>query len=360
MSSVSLFTFLPSFLRQLFNLHAGFILPTQHVPDIDLKGKNAIITGANSGVGYEIALELARHNANVVLACRTESKAKEAVNKIMKELPEAKGQIKYMSLDTSSFKSVRAFVESWTQMHDGQKLDILVNNAGISTTPLNQDFSPEGHDLVYATNLLGSFLLTYLLEQVLASDARVLFTSSFGANSSKFSTDFALKSTPNTIDQGFHFIGGNNASFKSSSEARKVSGYGNSGWYTNTKAMQYIFAHLLQRHFDQQPREGGKKRTAHTWGPGMTMTPIYDKIEVERFDPIFSMLKYVTWMCSTAQQGSVVASWLCMTDDETVTQKGGEFWDWRMGREILAPARLSEKQMERFWTRWENDAGIEW
>lgn len=360
MSSVSLITYLPSFARQIFTLHFGRLLPDLPLPDVDLQGKNAVITGGNSGLGYEMALELARRNANVVLACRSEPKALEAVSNIQKELPQSKGKVQFMQLDTSSFKSVRAFAEAWTARHPGQRLDVLANNAGISTTPLKQDFSPEGHDLVYATNLLGSFLLTNLLEPVLAPDARVLFTSSFASNSGKFSTDFLLKGNPNEIEQGFHFASESNASFKSAGEARKTSGRSHSAWYANTKAMQYVFAYLLQRHFDRQPREGGKKRTAHSWSPGFTWTPIYGKVEMDTYDPVFAMLTYMSWLCTTAKAGAVTGAWLCMTDDKSVTEKGGEYWDWRLQREIPGAARMSEKQMERLWTRWENDAGIEW
>lgn len=110
-------------------------------PDIkDLRGKTAIVTGSNSGIGYGIALELAERGANVHLACRNEKKATDAKGSLLRACPTA--TIKVDNLDVASFKSVRAFAKHWTGT-----IDILVHNAGIGPAPLKEDFTEDGFEI---------------------------------------------------------------------------------------------------------------------------------------------------------------------------------------------------------------------
>lgn len=121
-------------------------------------GKVAVVTGANSGIGYHTALELARKGASVVLACRNPAKAGEAVAAIRAAVPGA--QVTAGDLDVSSLASVRAFGAAYAAR--GTALDLLVNNAGIMA-PLTRKVSPDGFEIQMATNHLGHFLLTALL-----------------------------------------------------------------------------------------------------------------------------------------------------------------------------------------------------
>ncbi len=93
-------------------------------------GKLAIVTGANSGIGWHTALELARARCEVVLTVRSEAKGHDAVDRIMRHVPEAK--IRYEILDLADLSSVRAFV---SKMGKEKKVDILVNNAGVMNVP---------------------------------------------------------------------------------------------------------------------------------------------------------------------------------------------------------------------------------
>jgi WW domain-containing oxidoreductase len=101
------------------------------VPAVDLHGKQAIITGANSGIGFEAAKSLAKMGAHVVLACRNKDKAEKARTDIMGELGKGAqaGQVEVETLDCASFESVRQFVERWGK-RDVTRIDILINNAG--------------------------------------------------------------------------------------------------------------------------------------------------------------------------------------------------------------------------------------
>ncbi len=91
-----------------------------------LQGRLAVVTGANSGIGWHTALELARAGAEVILASRTEAKGRDAVDRIRQQLPEARARAEV--LDLASLRSVQSFAARI----DGEvKLDLLINNAGV-------------------------------------------------------------------------------------------------------------------------------------------------------------------------------------------------------------------------------------
>lgn len=97
------------------------------VPRINLSGKLAIVTGANSGIGFEAARKLVSLGAHVVLACRSQSRGEEAMKKII-DLT-GSNTVEVEVLDCGSFRSVREFLERWEQ-RDMKQVDILINNAG--------------------------------------------------------------------------------------------------------------------------------------------------------------------------------------------------------------------------------------
>ena len=121
-------------------------------------GKIAIVTGANSGIGYYTALELGKAGAKVIIACRDSKRGKEALEQLQKEAPHALFQLEL--LDLSDLMSVRLFAEKFI---DEQKhLDVLVNNAGIMALP-KREFTADGFEKQFGTNHLGHFALTGLL-----------------------------------------------------------------------------------------------------------------------------------------------------------------------------------------------------
>ena len=123
----------------------------------DLHHRTAVVTGANSGLGFSTALELARHGAHVVLACRSLERGGGAAEQIEKEVPGA--DLTVSQLDLADLSSVRAFAASFESGHDG--LDILVNNAGVMAIPHNR--TADGFEMQFGTNHLGHFALTGLL-----------------------------------------------------------------------------------------------------------------------------------------------------------------------------------------------------
>ncbi|MGB3616496.1 MAG: oxidoreductase [Catalinimonas sp.] len=134
----------------------------------------AIVTGANSGIGYEVSRTLARQGLKVVMACRDAEKAESARGAILKEVPEA--HVGTQQVDLSSLASVQQFAEKFSARY--AKLDLLVNNAGIMMSPYKE--TADGYENQFATNYLGHFALTGRLLPLLraALGARVVSLSS--------------------------------------------------------------------------------------------------------------------------------------------------------------------------------------
>jgi NAD(P)-dependent dehydrogenase (short-subunit alcohol dehydrogenase family) len=143
----------------------------------DLSGRTAIVTGANTGIGFEAARMLAQRGADVVLACRTPEKGLAAVEKIRALQP--KGTVSFARLDLSDLESVAAFAASVS------KVDLLINNAGVMVPPLGR--TKQGFELQFGTNHLGHFALTGRLLPVLLATpgARVVVLSSTAQNFGK-------------------------------------------------------------------------------------------------------------------------------------------------------------------------------
>jgi len=140
----------------------------------DLTGQVALVTGANSGIGYQTAAALAEHGAHVVLACRDATKAGLAYDTLESTLPRSSLQL--LTLDLSDLYSVRRAAEEFCAEH--ARLDLLVNNAGVMGTPYRQ--TADGFELQMATNHLGHFALTGLLldRLLVAGHSRVVTVSS--------------------------------------------------------------------------------------------------------------------------------------------------------------------------------------
>ncbi|MER7933284.1 MULTISPECIES: oxidoreductase [unclassified Streptomyces] len=138
----------------------------------DLTGRVAVVTGANSGLGYVTARELARKGARVVLACRSEPRGQEAGDRMAAEVPGA--HIEFGLLDLADLSSVRDFAASFPY----DRLDLLVNNAGLMAPPLG--ITADGFETQFGVNHLGHFALTGLLLPVLLATpaARVVTVSS--------------------------------------------------------------------------------------------------------------------------------------------------------------------------------------
>lgn len=134
-----------------------------------LGGLTAVVTGASSGLGREVAIELGRHGAHVVLACRDLERSAQA-------LADVPGSAQLMQVDLADLSTVREFAAMFAQAHP--RLDLLICNAGVMATPLRT--TTDGFELQFGTNYLGHFAVTGLLlpRLLAATPARVVIVSS--------------------------------------------------------------------------------------------------------------------------------------------------------------------------------------
>ncbi len=144
-----------------------------NIPDI--QDKTVLITGANSGLGFEASKALAEKGATVIMASRDRAKGEKAVQTLTEVYPSA--NIDLMQLDLSSLQDVRKFADEFNGQYE--TLDILINNAGVMAPPYNT--TADGFELQIGVNHLGPFALTGLiLKKILAAPTgRIVMVSSF-------------------------------------------------------------------------------------------------------------------------------------------------------------------------------------
>ncbi len=147
----------------------------EHIPD--QSGRVAIVTGANSGLGYETTRALARKGARVVMACRNLKRGQQARDRILQRTPGA--ALDLLPLDLGSLEAVRAFAAKYRAAY--QRLDLLINNAGVMAPPRRE--TADGFEMQFGVNHLGHFALTGLLLDLLVSTpgSRVVTVSSTAA-----------------------------------------------------------------------------------------------------------------------------------------------------------------------------------
>ncbi len=202
----------------------------------DQSGKIAIVTGSNSGLGFETAKVLASKGATVVMACRSMDKAEKAAQEITIAYPQAKLDIR--QLDLADLESVREFAAAFKKQYD--RLDILVNNAGIMMIPRSE--TAQGFEMQFGVNHLGHFALTGLLLDLIEKTpgARVVNVSS-----------------------GMHLAGKINFDDLNSQRS-----YNRAAAYGRSKLANLLFTYELQRRFSAK----GIDALALAAHPGWTAT----------------------------------------------------------------------------------------
>jgi NAD(P)-dependent dehydrogenase (short-subunit alcohol dehydrogenase family) len=192
---------------------------TDRIPD--LTGKVIIVTGANSGIGFEAAKEFAHNGAETILACRNMEKAQAALNQIQGE--SSQSQAETIQLDLASLESIHRFAEEFEARY--ACLDVLVNNAGLMMAPYGR--TEDGFELQLGTNHLGHFALTGLLVDTLlqAPGSRVVTISSMGHHLGTVDFDNLM------YEQG--------------------RGYSPAGAYGRSKLANLLFTYELQRRYEE-------------------------------------------------------------------------------------------------------------
>ena len=130
---------------------------SSNTTQVKLDGKTVIITGANTGIGLETAVDLAKRNARVILACRSVERGETAAVEVRKR--SGNDNAVFVQLDLASLDSVRKFAAKI--LEEEPRIDILINNAGLVNSTYRE--SEDGYESTFAVNHLGHFLLTNLL-----------------------------------------------------------------------------------------------------------------------------------------------------------------------------------------------------
>jgi NAD(P)-dependent dehydrogenase (short-subunit alcohol dehydrogenase family) len=199
----------------------------------DLHGKTVVVTGANSGLGYEAAREFATHGAGVVLACRNVERGTVAGEQIREEAPNA--PLTVIELDLADLASVHEFAANFGDTHDD--LHILCNNAGVMAIPRSE--TTDGFETQFGVNHLGHFTLTGLLLDHLRAtegETRVVTQSSGLHENGKIDFDSVARSA--TESANGEAVSGD---LQSRDSYDKWDAYGQS------KLANVLFAYELQR-----------------------------------------------------------------------------------------------------------------
>lgn len=222
----------------------------------DQSGRTAIVTGANSGIGYETARALAHRGANVLFACRDRARAEAAVARLRAEGP--KGRVTLDELDLGNLASVKSFAER--VLASPTPLHLLVANAGVMMPPRRTE-TADGFELQLGTNHLGHFALVgHLLPKLLATAAsRVVVVSSFAHKWGVIRFDDLQWKTRR---------------------------YATWSSYAQSKLANLLFAYELQRRLEQ----AGSTTTVTAAHPGWTSTHLQRNIKLGLlFNRLFAM-----------------------------------------------------------------------
>jgi NAD(P)-dependent dehydrogenase (short-subunit alcohol dehydrogenase family) len=146
----------------------------QYTKDTRIDGKVVIITGANSGIGKETAIDLAKRGGKIYIACRNNKRGEDALKEIKDKSNSS--DVYFLQLDLSSMDSIRTFSLKFHELEN--HLHILINNAGIMACP--KAMTKDGFEAQIGTNHMGHFLLTNLLLDLLkqSSPSRIVVLSS--------------------------------------------------------------------------------------------------------------------------------------------------------------------------------------
>ncbi len=252
----------------------------------DLTGKVAIVTGANSGIGFEAAKEFARKGARTILACRSLDKARIALDQILAEIPNSPAEI--LQLDLTSQATVHRFVTDFKARYG--RLDVLVNNAGIMWVPYGK--TEDGFESQFGTNHLGHFALTGLLIDLLLKTpgSRVVNVSSNGHRTGNMDFDNLM------------FTDGQ--------------GYSPHRAYARSKLANLLFTYELQRRYEAIEADA-IATAAH---PGASSTRLVDHLTDRWYWKI--LLPIILRMSQSAAMGALPTIRAAVDPDV----KGGEYY----------------------------------
>ncbi|XP_060920475.1 retinol dehydrogenase 12, like [Labrus mixtus] len=258
-----------------------------------LDGKTVVITGANTGIGKETAIDLAKRGAKVIMACRDAERGQAAV----KEVVEGSGNqnIVFMKLDLADSKSIREFAEAINK--DEPKLDILINNAGVMVCPYGK--TADGFEMQIGVNHLGHFLLTYLLLDLIkkSAPARIITVSSLAHSWGSMKLD----------------------------DLNSEKKYDKNAAYSQSKLANVLFSHSLSKRLE------GTGVTTYSLHPGVVKTDLWRHLN----GPQQVLMKMASPFTKNSSQGAQTSIY-CAVEPSLEKESGGYYSD-------CAPAKCSSE-----------------
>uniref|UniRef100_W5LPI8 NADP-retinol dehydrogenase n=1 Tax=Astyanax mexicanus TaxID=7994 RepID=W5LPI8_ASTMX len=279
-----------------------------------LDGKTALITGANSGIGKETAVDLALRGARVILACRDMEKGEDTAAEIRRRVGGAKVEVR--ELDLADTRSIRVFAQRF--LREVNHLHILINNAGVMMCPYMK--TADGFEMQLGVNHLGHFLLTYLLIGLLkrSSPARVIVVSSLA-----------------------HYFG-----WIRFHDLHSQGSYNSGLAYCQSKLANVLFTRELSR------RLTGSNVTVNSVHPGTV------KSELVRHSTVMSLLFTLFSMFLKTPREGAQTSIYCATAEELQSISGKHFSDCAPAS--VAPQGRCEETAQKLWDVSCELLGIEW
>lgn len=281
---------------------------------MNLSGKTAIVTGANTGIGFETALDLYQKGAKVYIACRNEVKALDAIKRMQAQ--GGSGELIYGHLDLASLSSVKDFSDKVLETES--RLDLLINNAGIMIPPPSK--TEDGFEIQFGVNFIGHFALTGHLFNLLESTdgSRVVTLSSIAHRGAAIDFD----------------------------NLRLEKEYNNWREYGQSKLADIIFA----LEFEKRLKSNGYQIKSLAAHPGFSKTDLQVHMDKD-------MLASLDLM--TAREGAQPTLAACLREDA----KGGQYWgpdgpNEQKGKPALAKidaAALNENLNAKLWD-WAKEA----
>jgi len=285
----------------------------------DLKDKVAIVLGANSGVGYQTALELARNGAKVYVTARSSEKAEDTVLRIEEELKDKQVQVLPLVVALDDFAQVRSTARLF--LADQKRLDILVNNAGV----IAQDFqlTKDGVETDFAVNYVSHFIFTTTLLPILSPGARIVNVTSYAQNFKPLIMD--IKRINDAKDPEV-----------SSWLAR----------YGHSKLAQSIFTRGLQKRVGEDvyvncchPGQVNTGLNRQVSAPGNGLQGFLIRLAMRLFD-------------EPAWFGALTQLYLAMSPEVENKNIKGEFFMpvAQRAQDMMNPIALDDETVEKFWT----------
>ena len=296
----------------------------------NLTGKTYVITGANSGTGYEATKIFLKKGAQVVMLNRNEKKSKKAIDSLKKEFG-SNAKVSFVLMDLAVFSSIR---EAASEIKNSiSHIDALICNAAVAQTA-KQEFTPEGFEYQLGINHYGHFLLVKLLfDTINDSKGRIVVVSSEG------------------YKMGLKTIQFDDLNFDSN--------YNPMTTYCHSKLAQMMFAYELQNRIQKSNATAG----VYVCHPGASRTSLIDEKASKRDRFLFSILSLLP-IVQSAEKGCYPEV-MCATEDP-LEQKayygptGTMNWSGPVGKCKLEPFALDEKIAARLWEISEQATQCSW